>query len=210
MATFDAQIIQAEPSVESGDADVLAQIVQEVGAPEVADSSVQAQIIVGEGGLATSSVLATADNSVKCDTNPFPAPPGEQKEAQFNESFAFPFRFKADGDIVKSRDEQAIEDNMRSAIMIMKYGVPLRPSIGSFVPILPFDPKDISTREQIIEEARDAVAVGEDRAILDENARFVGDPESNEISMVIPYRLKNTARDWRNFRLADPDFKTTG
>ncbi len=142
-------------------------------------------------------------------TVPFPEPL-KTVEVQFNQSFSFPLRFTASGDIVKSRDETAIEENMRNSVMIQKLGIPLRSRIGSYVPTIPFDPKDIATREQLIEEARDAIAIGETRVVVDENARFVEDAESSKISMVMPYRLRNTARDWKHFRLSDPDINISG
>lgn len=144
------------------------------------------------------------------DNNPFPADLVVSPPAQIVESFAFPFRYTPSGDIVRTQDEQAIENNMRSSVMIQKFSIPLRSKIGSSIPTFPFDPKDDALRELLIDEAINSIAVGEPRVVVDESGRFVDDPESNEVFLVMPYRLRQTDKGWRNLRLAQPDFTTSG
>ena len=129
------------------------------------------------------------------------------REALINTSFDFPFRFDPDGDIVTARDEKAIEDNMRSSVMIRARGIPLFNQIGSRVPLMPFDPNDQTTYDMISLEIVDAIALGEPRVIVDNRVRLLTDSSGNAIALVLPYAYKSSMKGWRNFRLEEPEFK---
>lgn len=128
----------------------------------------------------------------------------EDSETVYNESISFPLRFTPKSDLELAIDDQVIKDNMKNSVMMIHQGLPLRVHLGSLYPTLPFDPNDIVTKEQALEEIRRSVKVGEPRVILDPSLRLTdtGDEEYSS-KFVITYRIRKTA-DWKTVYVAVP------
>lgn len=134
--------------------------------------------------------------------------PAEEREALINSSFDFPFRFSPIGDVLRSRDEKSIEDNMRTSIMVKAGGIPLFARFGSRIPEIPFDPNDQATQELVSLEILNAVRFGEPRVVVSDRAQVVTDDSGDALGIVVPYTYRSTLKGWKDLRLEEPEFRT--
>jgi len=109
-------------------------------------------------------------------------------------SFDFPLRFTETCDTVRSNNDNAVVQNMKTSVMVKRRGIFLMEHLGSLVPTLVFDPNDIPTRELIGEEVVRSVKVGEPRAAIDPTLRIVDTQDEHEIQLAFPYAIRQALR----------------
>lgn len=114
--------------------------------------------------------------------------PADPVDSAFIGAIDFPYRYGSDLHV--TGDERAMANNMRNSVFIQRGMIPLRSSLGSRVPLLPFDPNDGILREEIIAETEKAIAVGEPRVTVDQMVRIY---KSNDetAQMAISYYPNN-------------------
>lgn len=101
--------------------------------------------------------------------------------------FDFPLQYLENGDLQKTTLFASVENNLRSSIMLQLGSIPLATHLGSVVPLLPFDPNDVTTEATLIQEVLRATRLGEPRASIDTS--IVAVVVDNEIKLIVPYAI---------------------
>jgi hypothetical protein len=135
---------------------------------------------------------------IKYVTLPIPSPE-KAVEGTFLTAIAFPLQFTNKCDVVKTTDENAIAQNMTLSVMILLRGIPLSTHLGSRVPLMPFDPNDVITRDLLAQEVYRAIGIGEPRAKVDPG--IIASSSEHKAKLIVPYTIP-MRQNWESLVLA--------
>lgn len=108
-----------------------------------------------------------------------------------------PLRFEDDGNVALVDLERAIHNNLLSSVFLQQKGIPLRPNIGSQVPMHMFDPTDELTKELVIASARDSIRKNEPRVKLGSIVTLTIDSDGNATGLRFDYSYRNSNMGWQ-------------
>lgn len=113
----------------------------------------------------------------------------------------FRFRKLTSGDFVKVYDENAINQSLISLFSTIRGERFFKPSYGSNIPFLLFEPFDSITANAIIEDVRDSIKTWEDVRIKIIELSIDMDADNSIYNLHMEYSLKSTL-EFGNFELA--------
>lgn len=137
---------------------------------------------------------------VKYVTLPHPTA-ARSTSGTFLTSIEFPLQFTNKCDLVKTIDEHSIAQNMTLSVMVRLRGIPLSTHLGSRVPLMPFDPNDVITRELLAQEVYRAIGIGEPRAKVD--AGIISSSSDHVAKLIVPYTIP-MRQNWESLILPFP------
>jgi phage baseplate assembly protein W len=114
---------------------------------------------------------------------------------------AFPLRFDATCDLPLVYDDEAIKQNMRSAVFIPVRSLPLKTDIGSEVPHTPMEPNDTVQQRLLQYSVRNAIENNEPRVLVSGELRAVASLDINTLEMTVPFLFRNSNQQWKTLKL---------
>jgi len=131
------------------------------------------------------------------------APVGIPKDIDpYLQNFAFPMRFERDCDIVKTTDEQVLNDNIKITTFVRENGVFLLP-LGIGVEDFAFEPLDAPLVALLSTKIQDGLHLGVDGVIVGDGMVFDDETNENKISIAIPY-VNTKTREQRRALVSVP------
>lgn len=117
----------------------------------------------------------------------------QEEAAQYQSAIAFPLRFDDTGDMLLTKDEASVNDDLKMSVYLRARGLALFP-FGAGVEDLCFDPMDAPTEVFAADKIGIAVHKGNEHLrVLEEDMRFV-EHEDNKLSVAVPYINTKTGR----------------
>lgn len=127
---------------------------------------------------------------------PYPQDVVEQQAAQaaeYQEAIAFPFQFTPTGDVALTKDEAAVNNDLKMSVFIRNRGLALYP-FGASIEDLCFDPLDFATEVFVADKIGASVRKGNDKLfVLEEDIRFT-EYDDNRLDAAVPYINTRTGR----------------
>lgn len=127
--------------------------------------------------------------------------PTEATTSTYLTAFDFPLQFTSMGNLVLTSNERATEHDMRHAVMLLLGGIPLAGHIGSRIPLMPFDPNDVTNSDILSEEIARSISVNVPTVRVDKD--IILTEEDYSVKAIVPYVAVGRV-NWSVIKLAVP------
>lgn len=115
-------------------------------------------------------------------------------DQRYTRDISFPFRFNEDCDLLMDENEELIEQALNLITFIRSGTIRLFQSLGSSVALALFDQLDAETELIIDTSLRNAFETNEPRILIDKEMTFDQTPDERKLIVIVPYRIKITAK----------------